>query len=187
MNLTQKFLLLLLPIALLAGACNRDEENVAPTDGNEAITTATLTLMSQTTVAQSVAATIDNLNATADTSRATLNLRANATYAGVLSLFDKTRTPPLDVSSEVQKEANEHFVVYTFTPAMGSPASMTVIATDRDTNPTPYPLGLTTEVRTGAAGTGKLKVVLKHQPGIKNGQAAPGTTDLDVDFKVVIQ
>ncbi|MGF7214197.1 hypothetical protein GGR92_000337 [Spirosoma lacussanchae] len=182
-------LLFLLPMALLVAACNNDEENPTPTDDNEAITTATLTLTSQTTPVQTVTATVENLNTNADFSRATLTLRPNTTYTGVLSLLDKTKTPTLDVSAEVAEEANEHLVVYTFTPTTGSPASVTVTATDRDTNPAPgpYPIGLATQIRTGATGSGKLKVVLRHQPNVKNGTSQPGSSDLDTDFSVTIQ
>lgn len=178
-----------LAVSFLASACKKDVENPAPVDDNEAITTATLTLTSQTTPVQSVTATIENLNTSADFSRATLNLKPNTTYTGAISLLDKTKTPTLDVSAEVKTEANEHFFVYTFTPAASSPASITVTSTDRDTNPAPgpYPVGLATQVKTGPAGTGKLKVVLRHQPNAKNGAALPGTTDLDTDFNVTIQ
>jgi len=180
---------IILSVSLLAVACNEDVENPTPTDDNEAITTATLTLTSQTTPVQTVTATIENLNTSADFSRATLNLRPNTAYTGAISLLDKTKTPALDVSAEVKKEANEHLFVYTFTPVTGSPASMTVTSTDRDTSPAPgpYPVGLATQVRTGPAGTGKLKVVLRHQPNTKNGTATPGTSDLDTDFSVTIQ
>ncbi|GAB3221267.1 hypothetical protein GCM10027423_53940 [Spirosoma arcticum] len=179
----------MLAVPLLAGACKNDEENPAPSDPNEAITTATLTLTSQTTPVQTVTATVENLNTNADFSRALLTLRANTTYVGAVTLLDKTKTPALDVSAEVKDEANEHLVVYTFTPATSSPASMTVTSTDRDTNPAPgpYPIGLATQIQTGAAGTGRLKVVLKHQPNAKNGMASPGTTDLDTDFNITIQ
>jgi hypothetical protein len=189
MNLLTKSLLLLVPVAMLAGACNTtDEENVTPTDENEAITTATLTLTSQTTPVQTVTATIENLNTSADFNNATLNLSANTTYTGALTLLDKSKTPTLDVSAEVKEEGNEHLLVYTFTPTSSSPASMTVTPTDRDTNPAPgpYPIGLTTQVRSGAAGSGRLKVVLRHQPNVKNGTATPGTSDLDTGFSVVI-
>ncbi len=82
MNFVRKSLLFLFPIAVLASACNRDEEDPAPSNDNEAITTATLTLTSQTTPVQTVTATVENLHTNADFSRATLNLRANTTYTG---------------------------------------------------------------------------------------------------------
>lgn len=182
-----KLLLLVLPVLLAVSACTGDEANVAPTDDNEAITTATLVLTSVTAPAERVTATIENLHTTADFSNARLVLKANTTYTGVITLLDKTKSPTLDVSAEVKANANEHLFVYTYTPATGSPASLTVTATDRDTNPTPYPVGLTTEIKTAAAGIGKLNVVLRHQPSVKNGTAQPGTSDLDTNFDVVIQ
>lgn len=188
MNLFRKALVLLIPVALMAG-CKNDEENVDPSNPNEAITTATLTLTNKTTPTESVSATIDNLNTTADLSKATLTLKANTTYTGVVTLLDKTKTPTRNASEEVLGEANEHLFIYTYTPATGPATALTVTTTDRDTNPAPgpYPIGLTTEIKTGAAGTGKLKLVLKHQPNAKNGTPAPGTTDLDTDFTVVVQ
>ena len=189
MNQFKKSLLLLTSVTLLAGACTNDEENPSPSDPNEAITTATLTLTNQATPTERVTATIDNLNTTADLSRATLNLKANTTYTGVVTLLDKTKSPTLDVSEDVNAEANEHLFVYTYTAATGPATALVVTPTDRDTNPSPgpYPIGLTTEIKTSAAGTGKLKVVLRHQPNAKNGTTAPGTTDLETDFGVVIQ
>ena len=172
-------------VVLMAGACKKEEQNVAPTDDNEAITTATLTLTSKATPGEVVTATIDNLNTTADFSKATLNLKANTTYTGVVTLLDKTKTPTLDVSAGVKAEANEHLFIYTPTPAN----LLTITLTDRDTNPTPgpYPLGLTTDIQTGVAGSGKLKVVLRHQPNTKNGTPTPGTSDLDTEFTVVVK
>jgi hypothetical protein len=185
MKYTQKPFLVFCLISLLAGACKKDEENVAPTDDNEAITTATLTLTNKATPSEVVTATIDNLNATADFSKATLALKANTTYTGAVTLLDKTKSPALDATEEIREKTNEHLFVYT--PSTG--LALTVTLTDKDTNPAPgpYPVGLATEIKTGAAGSGKLKVVLRHQPNVKNGTPAPGTTDLDVDFNVQIQ
>ena len=172
-------------VVLLAGACKNDEENVAPTDDNEVITTATLTLTNKTTPGEVVTATIDNLNTIADSSKGTVNLKANTTYTGVVTLLDKTKTPTLDVSAQVKGEANEHLFIYTPTPA----TLLTIKLTDTDTNPAPgpYPIGLTTDIQTGAAGSGKLKLVLRHQPNVKNGTPTPGTSDLDTDFTVVVK
>ncbi|AUD06946.1 hypothetical protein [Spirosoma pollinicola] len=172
-------------ITLLAGACSKDEQNVAPTNDNEAITTATLTLTNKATPTEIITATIDNLNTTADFSKATLLLKANTTYTGTISLLDKTQTPTLDATEEIREKTNEHLFVYTPSTGLG----LTITLTDKDTNPSPgpYPVGLTTEMKTGAAGTGKLKVVLRHQPNVKNGTATPGSSDLDVDFSLMIQ
>ena len=180
-----KQLLWLACIVLVTASCNKDEQNVTPTDDNEAITTATLTLTNKATPTESVTATIENLNTTGDFSKATLNLKANTTYTGVVTLLDKTKTPVLDATQEIKDKANEHLFVYTPSPA----SLLTVTLTDKDTNPAPgpFPIGLTTEMRTGAAGTGSLNVVLRHQPGSKNGTPTPGTSDLDTNFPVVVK
>ncbi|SOD81892.1 hypothetical protein [Spirosoma fluviale] len=185
MMYTRKPFMFIAFLTLLAGACKNDEANVAPTDDNEAITTVTLTLTNKAVPTEIVTATIDNLNTTADFSKATLNLKANTTYTGVVTLLDKTKTPALDATAEIREKANEHLFVYT--PSTG--LSLTVTLTDRDTNPAPgpYPIGLATEMKTGAASSGKLKLVLRHQPDTKNGTATPGTSDLDTDFTIAIQ
>ncbi|MFD2934149.1 hypothetical protein [Spirosoma flavum] len=184
-HVLKKSFLLLIPVGLLLGSCNKDEQTVAPTDDNEAITTATLTLTNKALPGDIVTATVENLNTTADFSKATLTLTANATYSGVVSLLDKTKTPTLDATEEIREKLNEHLFVYT--PSTG--LNLTVTNTDKDTNPSPgpYSVGLTFEVVTKAASTGTLNVVLRHQPNVKNGTAAPGSSDLDTKFPVVIK
>ncbi|GAB3574167.1 hypothetical protein GCM10027578_36370 [Spirosoma luteolum] len=190
MKRTQPWSLLALSALLLLNSCNRDEQTVAPTDDNEAITTATLTLTNKAAPTQVITATIDNLNGTADFSKATLTLKANTTYTGQITLLDKTKTPVVVATDEIREKANEHLFVYTFTPATGSSATLGVTLTDKDTNPAPgpYPIGLATELKTGTAtGNGSLRVVLRHQPNVKNGTQTPGSSDLDTQFPVVVQ
>ncbi|MBD2753387.1 hypothetical protein [Spirosoma validum] len=186
MQSISKALWIILAVSLLTGACKNDEQNVAPTDDNEAITTAILSLTNATNAQDVVTATIENLNATApDFTKATLNLKANATYSGVVQLYDKTQTPTLDATAEIREKANEHLFIYT--PSATS--LLTVTLTDKDTNPAPgpYPIGLTFSLKAGPIATGKLNVRLRHQPGAKNGTATPGTDDLNVDYSVIIQ
>lgn len=185
MQVFKKSVLLLLSVSALLGACKKDEQDVAPTDDNEAITTATLRLTNTTNPADTVSATVENLNTQADFSKATLNLKANTTYSAVIQLWDKTQKPTVDATEEIREKKNEHLFVYT--PASG--LNLTVNITDQDSNPAPgpYPVGLTSTMTTGAASSGQLNVVLRHQPGAKNGTATPGTSDLDTRFSVVIQ
>ena len=174
---------LLLTALLLA--CNKEEQSVAPTIDNEAITTATLQLTNKANSADVVTATIDNLDKTPDFSKATLNLKANTTYTGVVLLSDKTQSPATDVTAEIKDRQNIHLFVYTPTPT----SLLTVTITDKDTNPAPgpYPVGLAYTLATTAAGTGTLNVVLRHQPNTKNGTPTPGSTDLDATFPVVVK
>lgn len=182
-------LLFLLAVGLLAGACKKDEQNVDPTDDNEAITTATLSLTNTAVPSEVVSGTIENLNTSATSTNATLNLKANTTYNGSITLLDKTKTPTVDATEEIREKTNEHLFVYTYTPTGATTSALSVTITDRDSNPSPgpYPVGLTTRMQTGStAGAGSLRVVLRHQPDSKNGTETPGSSDLDTKFPVVI-
>ncbi len=67
-----------------------------------------------------------------------------------------------------------------------APLNLVVNRTDLDNNIPPLQIGLTDDFVTGAASTGILRVVLRHQPNAKNGTFAPGSTDLDVTYAVNI-
>lgn len=185
MPLHRSFILPVLALILFLGACQKNEQTVAPTNDNEAITTVTLSLTNITNTTDVATATVDNLNTNADFSQATLNLKASTPYRGSITLLDKTKTPVLDVTALIRQKANEHLFVYT--PASG--LNLTVTRTDQDTNPAPgpYEIGLTTQITTAAASSGRLGIVLKHQPNAKNGTATPGTSDLDTYVNVVIK
>lgn len=147
-----------------------------------------------------------------DVSQANLTLRANATYTGQLGVLDKSQTPTFDVGKEIaETRTTYHHFFYqplpttapfvipapmgadTYpdpipTPLPAGPAlNLTVTTTDFDTNRTPLPLGLQTRFVAGAASTGYLRIVLRHQPNTKDGTYVPGSTDLDAGFTVTIQ
>jgi hypothetical protein len=150
-----------------------------------------------------------------DTSKAHIVLRANATYTAQLLILDKTQSPPFNVSNEIKDRANYHLFFYqplpttnafvipyntgevlplpipdssvTTAPVASNPLNLTVSITDHDTNPQQYPVGLQSNFVTGATSNGWLRLVLRHQPNVKNGTYAPGSTDLDIGFTVKIQ
>lgn len=149
-----------------------------------------------------------------DVSQANLTLRAGATYTGQFGLLDKSQSPAFNVGQEIaESRANYHSVWYQPLPTTGPtviptptgvaddvypdpiptplPAgpvlNLTVTRTDNDTNKTPLLLGFQTRFVTGAASTGYLRVVLRHQPNTKDGTFAPGSTDLDAGFNVTIR
>jgi hypothetical protein len=64
--------------------------------------------------------------------------------------------------------------------------NLTVTRTDEDTNNPPLQIGLKDNFTTGAASSGILRTVLRHQPNAKNGTFDPGSTDLDVTYAVTI-
>ena len=112
-------------------------------------------------------------------------LSKSKTYTCTLLILDKTKTPADTTSVEIEKEKGVH--QFFFHPSAGT--SMTFAYVDYDDNG--VPLGLQSLITTGAASTGKLTIILKHQPGVKpssgNGNEALGETDLEVSFDATIQ
>lgn len=180
---------LLLSGPLLLAACKKDKEDPKPENqDNELITTLRYTL---TPVGGGTPVFVQFRDADGDGGAAPvitstsadgkLTLRKGLTYNGRLLVLDESKTPADTVSNEVKEEADEHLFVFAPTPA----ALLNVTITDRDANS--LPLGLETSVQTQtAAGSGNLQITLRHQPGVKNGTAAPGDTDIEVTFPVVI-
>jgi hypothetical protein len=72
-------------------------------------------------------------------------------------------------------------------PSTASPLNLVVTRTDMDNNNPPLQIGILTQWVTGAASSGIIRIVQRHQPNAKNGTYAPGSTDFDVTFAVNIQ
>ena len=72
------------------------------------------------------------------------------------------------------------------TNAADSALNLVVNRTDMDGNNPPLQIGLQDSFVTGAASSGTLRTVLRHQPNAKNGTYPPGSTDLDVTYAVTI-
>lgn len=173
---------LLLATPLVFAACSKDKNDPVPDEENEQITTVTYTL---TPPAGGAAVTaswkdLDGTGSTAPTISA-LSLKPNTTYTGAISLQDETKNPPANITDKVNEEGDAHLLVYT----PSSTNLLTVTRTDKDSKN--LELGLATRLETKAAGTGSLRITLRHQPGTKDGSATPGDTDVEVTFPVTVQ
>ena len=110
-----------------------------------------------------------------------IRLAANATYVMTVdAVLNESETPAEDIKAEIVEEADEHLFVYKKTGA-----NLTITVTDKDVNN--LPIGLAANAVTGAVSTGTLQVLLRHQPGTKNGTETPGSSDIDAMFNVVIE
>jgi hypothetical protein len=191
---TKLALLLALPFAF--SACKKDKkEDPKPNNAdNEVITTIRYTLTpvggGTTITAQSRDVDGDGgaapvLTYTGATGATKLVFDKAKTYTGDILILDETKSPVDTVSNEVFKEADEHLFVYKPLAA----DLLTIVRTDFDAStPVPLPLGLKTTVTPrSTAGTGTLQIILRHQPGVKNGLEAPGDTDVDVTFPVEVR
>jgi hypothetical protein len=120
-----------------------------------------------------------------DTSGAIINLDTNKIYKVSVKILDETKNPVVDITEDIRERGNFHFFTFFTTGTISS--NLTIEATDFDTNPTPFHIGLENEFKTnGTVSTGRLEGVLKHQPNTKNGTFAPGNSDIDVFFTLNI-
>lgn len=110
----------------------------------------------------------------------TIKLEANKTWYTTLILLNETANPVDTISNDVMDEADEHLIC--FTP---SGTSSSVEITDQDGNG--LPLGLFSKWKSGSIGSGTMQIVLRHQPGTKNGSCTPGESDIDIVFPVIVQ
>lgn len=165
-------------------ACKK--EAPAAEDENELITTVRLKFTQGTTIQTFEFKDIDGDGGAAPTKFDRIVLKPNTTYTLAVELLDETKTPVENKTDEVKKEQDEHLFV--FSPA---PASLLSYSYgDKDSKG--FNVGLTGTAKTTAAGTGTLRVQLRHQPPIggvaaKNGTVGPGNDDVNLSFNLTVQ
>jgi hypothetical protein len=190
-----------LAVLLLFTSCKK-ESSPEKSNPNEVITTVLLRLTPAGggTPINATWKQLDPSGATApDTSQAILNLLANKSYTAQLFILDESVSPADTSSEEVLAEANDHRIFYqptntnqileipgTPNNASGSLLNLAISIVDFDTNTPALELGLRSIFSTGSVSSGRLRVVLRHQPGVKDGTYAPGDSDIDVTFRVNI-
>lgn len=182
---TIKLLAILFISALSFTACSDDHDHDDDDHDHEEelITTVTYTLTNGSDVVTLKFKDLDGDGGNTGTYTISGPLTANSTYTGVIKLENETENPAEDVTLEVKKEADEHEFFYT-----SSVSGVTVTKTDKDGNNNP--LGVETTVTTGAAGSGNLVIILKHEPKKPNDGTsadAGGSTDIEVTFDISVQ
>jgi hypothetical protein len=115
----------------------------------------------------------------------TLFLEPSTLYTGMIELKDESKSPAVDISAEVKTEAVDHLFVYKQTPP-STPVYFNIVRTDKDSKNLETGLEYTLQTNATKGKTG-LNVILKHQPGEKNGSESPGDTDIDVVIPVVVR
>ncbi|QNF35870.1 hypothetical protein HUW51_16845 [Adhaeribacter swui] len=165
-------------------SCDKDDDDAdAPVNESELITTVTLT-MREVGTANTVTATFrdpDGEGGNAPTQFDEIVLKPNTVYNTTITLLDESKTPPADITEEIEEEEEDH--QFFFTPTAG--LNVSVAYDDGDDNN--LPVGLETKITTGAPSTGSLKVTLKHQVGTKNNNIATGETDVELNFITKVQ
>ena len=176
-------LALLLFAAVTFTQCKDAGDDVEADDENELITTVTLKFAEKgtTTVNSFSYKDTDGDGGNAPVQFDTITLKPNTGYMLTVEMLDESKTPAEDITEEIEEKSDEHLLIYTPAPA----TLLTYTYGDKDANN--FNIGLKGEALTGAAGTGNLKVQLRHQPETKNGSATPGSDDVNLDFTVVIK
>ncbi|PWK23308.1 hypothetical protein LV89_03125 [Arcicella aurantiaca] len=183
MESTKKSLLMAMLVVGLMGACKKDEP--APVEDNENLTTLKLKFTESGTTSTFMFRDTDGDGGNAPTIDK-IALKPNKTYTLAVEVLDETKTPVADITADIEAEKDEHLFEYVTNPS----SLLTITPTDKDSRG--YNVGLKGSAITTATGTGKLRVVLHHQPpvggvAVKNGSFTVGSTDIDVSFDVEVK
>lgn len=178
----------LLAVILMAAivSCKKDEEKPQDpppvTNEEEIITTMKITFTDVAGIEPTVEAVFsdpDGEGGNPPTVFDVIVLKNNTTYQASILLLNETVSPPDNISEEVEEEGDEHIFCFT-----SGGVDITVVRTDSDGT---YGIGLESEWTTGEPATGTMLIVLKHQPGVKDGTCEPGETDIELLFETVVE
>lgn len=172
--------LFILPIIIvilgLGYACKPEEQNT-----EELITTLKLNFTNAGNTTTFQFKDIDGIGGGADGIMDTILLDSSKTYTLNVEVFNESASPVEDLTAEIRNEAVDHQFFYN----VSSGLNLTHSYTDLDANS--MPIGLANNISTGAKSSGTLRVNLKHQPGIKDGNQNTGESDIDITFYTTIK
>ena len=89
----------------------------------------------------------------------------------------------VNVNNTILTKKFDHLVCY---ESINTNIHIDLLDSDENT-PVSLPVGLYSKWKTVAGGNGELKIALKHQEGIKNGDCLPGYNDIEVRFPLIIK
>jgi len=173
---------LALAVVFILGFAACKDDNPAPENPEELITTIKLLFTDSANTANTATAVFadpDGAGGNNPTTFDTIKLQPNKTYFASIILLDESKNPVDTISNEVAEEKDDHLF------AFSSTAGISILITDLDNNN--LPVGLSSKWKTGNAANGQTIVRLKHQPGIKTGDANLGETDIEVNFYTKVQ
>lgn len=189
MKTINKLILAISCVTIFISSCKKDDDliDVPPPIVNESEVITTLQIIFTDSASNTPAGTFQFRDTDGDGPNApvewdTIVLNNNRTYFAEVLLLNELAFPVDTISNEVLEEANDHQFFFTV-----AGANITHNYNDMDTNTPPLPIGLQNKFRTGNISNGSVQVILKHQPGTKDGNITTGDTDIDVTFTTNIQ
>ncbi len=181
---TKLSLIAFMAITVAVTSCKKDKKELPKIDENELFTTIKLKFTDQANTSDVKTFIWRDVDGDGVGNPAVIDniiLKPNTNYnMEVSEILNESATPVQNITDEVKEESDEHLLVYK--PSLNL---LTVDITDKDKNN--LQIGLSSIVKTNTAKNGTLQVILRHQPGVKNGTEAPGSTDFDISFNVKVQ
>ena len=175
-----KWLFLSSAFILALTSCKKDK---VPVNEEELITTVKLnfTEVGTSTVTTATFRDIDGEGGNPPSLFETVNLLAGRSYQVRIELLNESVSPAENITDEVVAEANDHQFYF-------QPSGVAVAVTNLDTDGNGFPLGVNSVWKAAAAGTGTLRLTLKHKPGIKanNDPVTVGDTDIELYWYVQV-
>jgi len=175
-----KSLFLISAFSVALSSCKKDK---VPVNEEELITTVKLnfTEVGAGTVTTATFRDIDGEGGNPPSLFETVNLQAGRSYQVRIELLNESVSPAENITDEVIAEAGDHQFYF-----QSSGVAMAV--TNPDTDGGGLPLGVNSVWTAAAAGSGTLRLTLKHKPGIKaaNDPVTVGDTDIELDWNVQV-
>lgn len=177
-----------LSVILITGSLTGCSDDPESTNEEEVITKITVTLTPEEGTPVTLSWIDTNLNSVVEPTEITSSgaLMAAEAYVTTIELLNESADPDINVSEEVEEEAEDHIFCFEATDV-----NITFSGFDVDSNG--QQLGLTSTWTTGDASEGTVNIKLWHQPGFKTGSCplsgdpAIGETDIDITFNVEIE
>ena len=110
----------------------------------------------------------------------TIRLQAKTSYAIQVILLNESLNPVENMTDTIIARADDHLMVYNIDPT----PLFSLKIQDKDSKG--LPLGLMSTWATADTTNGWLRMILRQQPGNKNGTETPGVTDFEADFPVSV-
>lgn len=111
----------------------------------------------------------------------TIKLQAKSSYSIQVILLNETLSPVQNMTDTIEARGDNHLMLYSIDPT--ELFSLRIL--DKDSKG--LPIGLMSNWTTTDTTNGWLRMILRQQPGNKNGTQTPGVTDFEADFPVVVR
>jgi hypothetical protein len=184
-NKFQKMCLLALAFTVIFSSCKKDD----PEENDEEVITTVTARFIPVGGGSPIEFSYDDPDGPGGNAPTIQNIQlvANKTYNVSFSFSDKTKNPPVDLTSEITTESDAHRIYYA--PSSGS--NITISNLNNDGNG--IPLGVTSTWTTTSAASGTIKITLRHYGGTPPNKAAAdpvdsnkSSTDVEVTFNTTV-